>query len=84
MKVEVLGSGLPALVSIPFLAFPAVPASARVADPAPRIRSTATGVPRLETPSAQLAHAAACRTAMRGKAGMPQGSGDESPESSIS
>jgi len=69
MKVLMVSSGLSALVSIPFLAPPADAASAAVAESRAPAAPIARGVPRLETSAAQLAHAAACKTAMRGKAG---------------
>lgn len=57
MKVLRGGSGLSGLVLIPFLA------ALSIASVGP------VGVPRLESAAAQVAHAASCKTAMRGKAG---------------
>jgi len=69
MKTSSWSSGLPGLVLIPLLATAPIPSSGATADLEPRASPSSEAVPRLESSAAQLAHAAACRTAMRGKAG---------------
>ena len=73
MKFHRLSSGVPGLVSIPFLLPPSIPGPIPT-DPGPAqsppgATAGAESVPRLENPAAQLAHASVCRSAMRGKAG---------------
>lgn len=65
MRTLLVSPGLSGLVLILFLA-PPIPATG---EPEPREVSSFESVPRLESSAAQLAHAAACKTAMRGKAG---------------
>lgn len=69
MKILRVSSGLSGLVLIPFLATPPIRAIPASADLVPDASSSFEAVPRLESSAAQLAHAAACKTAMRGKAG---------------